>query len=185
MIISLAQWPVLHHYLPTLSPRQWLGANVLGGIAGFFVGWASLFITFLTLLAIAEPGWHTHIAWDLITAAAGGAGAGAVLALTQWLALRPYLRGAARWIIAEAVAWAGAGAATIIMQNSLWPLSVPAPVVYAQPNPTFVATLSRATGLSEGIMFIGVLSVGGGLLIGAITGLALTTLIRARASEPA
>jgi hypothetical protein len=180
MIIGLAQWPVLYRYRPALRPRQWLGANVLGGIAGFFVGWASVDLVSAALYTIASPDGGARPTADLITAAASGAAVGTILALAQWLALRPYLRGAGRWIYAGAAAWAWAGAATIIIQNSLWSPPIPATVQYLKPNQTFVETLSRAMGLPDYIIFIVIVGLASGFLLGAITGLALAALVRAR-----
>ena len=183
IIMSLAQWPVLYRYLPALSPRQWLGANVLGYSAGFFIGWASDVTADLILQATIMPNWDTHTIRDPLTLAVGGAGAGAVLALAQWLALRPYLRGAGRWIYAGAAAWAWAGAAAPIMQNTLWPTPIFTPAQYLKTNPTLVETLSRASGLEQIIVFAVLLGLACVLLIGAITGLALAALVRAHARE--
>lgn len=183
LIISLAQWPILYRYLPSLSARQWLGANVLGYIVGFFVYNLGFLIGSLVFSVLNTIRWNGDSLTMVLAGATGGAMAGTVLALAQWLALHPHLHGDPRWVSVGAAAWAAAGPVALLLQHTLRsPLWVWLGTIETLAP---IEKISRTIGLAPQVVFA--LALGGveGLLIGAITGLALAALVRARWAETA
>lgn len=163
-VVGTAQWLVLRQALPELSWRSWAVATAIG--AG--VAWAAGMLpsTLADLLAPASgagggPGATVQdlSGWALYGAAAAlGLVAGAILAVAQWWVLRRYVPRASVWLPANACAWA-VGMALIFAGVGFIPASGVTPVSAA----LLIACVIAA-----------------GAAVGAIHGLALIWLLRAR-----
>jgi hypothetical protein len=170
---ALVQWLILYRYLPGLNGRQWLGANVLGYLFSYLI---------YGLWAIVGPYIQGSTRYNptdaliesiLYLLIAPGLG-GAVIALVQWQVLGDYLKQWQWWIGASITGWIVMGWA--------------APAIHTYMDPPWLACcvlppaeqLSRATGLPGGLFTAVAVALGTGFLLGAITGLALAALVRAR-----
>jgi putative NADH-flavin reductase len=105
VIAGTAQGLALGRLRPALRLRRWVGATVLGALAGWLLG--SLPSILLgggdgEAASAAEP----SRALALVAAAGLGAVAGPILAAFQALVLRPHLRRTWPWLVASAVGWA-------------------------------------------------------------------------------
>jgi NAD(P)-dependent dehydrogenase (short-subunit alcohol dehydrogenase family) len=139
------QWRVLRTRLPRLRRGEWIGVTVAIAVAGWIAGMApSLFINHETTPQ-KEPG----LALVLLLAAAAGAGAGLCFGCAQWFILRRHAERAGRWIWIHIPAWA------LAMSAIFLGASLPS----AGASRAFIALAGTAGG------------IGGGLLLGAITGL--------------
>jgi hypothetical protein len=104
-VVGTAQWLVLRGPLPLMRWRTW----VLATGAGAFLAW-TLGMVPSTLLSLdsgggappAEPGEETILGLAFLM----GLVLGPVLGLAQWLSLRRFVKRAALWMPANALAWA-------------------------------------------------------------------------------
>lgn len=101
-IVGLAQWWVLHRYLPSLTRRTWLWATILGGEIAWIVG--------MTLGSLGGDTLSGQVNLDpnligLIFGSLLGPVVGAMLGLGQWFVLRQFIAAAGWWIFANALAW--------------------------------------------------------------------------------
>src|SRR5439155_5660328 len=88
-VIGLAQWLVLHVYLPNM--RLWVLATS--------VGWAAVGAASVYLEAVAGFQFYTGIGSEVLWDTIKGLTAGALLGFTQYLVLRLRLPKAALWIL--------------------------------------------------------------------------------------
>lgn len=159
-LVGVAQWVVLHRYIPRLPWRQW----VLATAAGAFIAWALGMMpsTLIELSAntdgsASDPTFASLSDLTVYTLAAlMGMVLGHILALVQWLVLRQYIHRAAWWILANAVAWAVGMVAIFVVAGLL---------------------TEEATTLDITLAF-GLAGAVAGALVGAIHGLALVRLVR-------
>ena len=107
VVVGYAQESVLRGRLPALQPRRWVVATAIGAGLAWLLGMVPS--TIMTLhapeaseAAAAEPPPLMRYA----LAMALGAVAGPVLGGAQWTVLRRLVRHAARWLWANAAAWA-------------------------------------------------------------------------------
>jgi hypothetical protein len=154
-VVGTAQWLVLRGQLPRMRWRTW----VLATGAGAFLAW-TLGMVPSTLLSLgsgggaspAEPGKATVLGLAFLM----GLALGPVLGVAQWLALRRFVRRAALWVPANALAWACGMV-----------------VIFAGID------LALGGGFGAGIMPILALTLAcAGALVGAVHGLALVWLLR-------
>lgn len=154
-VVGTAQWLVLRGPLPRIRWRTW----VLATGAGAFLAWTLGMIP-STLLSLgsggdassAEPGEATVLGLALVM----GLALGPVLGVVQWLVLRRFVRRAALWVPANALAW-GCGMVVIFAGIDL----------------------ALDGGFSPGVVPILALTLAcAGALVGAVHGLALVWLLR-------
>jgi hypothetical protein len=155
--VGVAQWLAVRRALPRLEARAWTVATVLGALLAWLLG--MLPSTLFALIGEPETsGAATELspAAEAALAAALGAVAGAVLALFQWRALRPHVRRAARWLAANAAAWA-----------------LGMPLVFAVAGHVFSAGV---TVRGVAVALAGIAAIGA--LVGAVHGAVLVRLVR-------
>lgn len=162
-VVGSAQWLVLKEPLPRMRWRTW----VLATGTGAFVAW-TLGMVPSTLLSLgADSGGGRPSAEPSEAAVLGlaflmGLVLGPVLGLAQWLALRRFVRRAALWMPANALAWA-CGMVAIF-----------AGIDFA-----------LGGGFSSGTVPILILTLAcSGAIVGAVHGLALVWLLRPARSLP-
>jgi hypothetical protein len=102
LCVGVAQWSVLRERLE-LKAIPWITMTVIGGGVAWLIGMvAGSTLTFESGATIAtEP----SLAFTLLLAGLMGLGLGGLLGTAQWSVLRRYVRGAAWWIVANALAW--------------------------------------------------------------------------------
>jgi hypothetical protein len=150
--LGLAQSLVLCRELPSLTHRAWIRATAMGAAAAWAVGIVA------SMLAHGARGTEPAAgpAATMVVALLGALTLGALLGAAQWLELRRHVRGAARWIPVNAIAWvlglpiAVAGGSSVGPEGSL----------------AGAAVIGALTGTATG------------LIVGAITGLALLPLLQ-------
>jgi hypothetical protein len=106
-VVGTAQWLVLRRPLPRMRWRTWAAATG----AGAFLAWTLGMIPSTVLSLSAGSGGEAAQAEPSEAFVYGlaflmGLVLGPVLGFAQWLALRRYVRGAALWMPANALAWA-------------------------------------------------------------------------------
>jgi hypothetical protein len=157
-VVGMAQWLVLRGPFPGMKWWAW----VLATAAGAFVAWTLGMLPTTLMSAGAETGGSAPpepsetMVYGL--AALMGLAAGTILGTPQWLVLRRYVRRAAWWIGANALAW------------------MPGMVL------AFVAAdfiFSAGSGVSTVVLAVVTLATIGGI-VGAIHGLVLIWLVRPR-----
>jgi hypothetical protein len=153
-VVGLAQWWVLGRYLPALTRRVWVLATVLGAIVAWMIG-----MTLGTLGADLIGSGNSTAA--LLFSAVLGPVVGALLGMTQWLALRRHVERAGWWVLANALAWT-AGMAVIFAATGIIQEDTPVAVV---------VTIWAVSGILAGVV------------VAAIHGLVLVWLLRANAPE--
>jgi hypothetical protein len=134
--VGVAQWRVLHRALPALAGRDWVRTTA----AGAGVAWA-LGMVPSTVMAVREqtppptgaassppPAFDGPLVFVL--AAAMGLLLGPILAWFQWRVLRRHLPRAAKWVPANAAAWA-LGMPVIFIATSIIGPGMPVPVIVA------------------------------------------------------
>ena len=140
LLLSTGQWLALRR--TALAPSQWIWWSLLGWTGAGAVGGV------IALLTVVH-GWPADVAW-----AGGAAVAGALVGLSQWLALRRRVARATLWMTVTPVAFAAGTAAAVGLGTHLGDLGV----VLALPV--------------------------GGMVTGAITGWALLTLLQPSLASP-
>lgn len=158
--VGTAQWSVLRSPLPLMRWRTWVVATA----AGAFVAWTLGMIPSIVLSLGEEPGGGVTEPGDAAVfglAFLMGLVLGPVLGFAQWLVLRRFVRRAALWIPANALAWAF-GMLVIF------------------------AGVDLAVSSGSGPMTVVILAVTlacAGAVVGAVHGLALVWLLRSRRTE--
>lgn len=167
VVVGVAQWLVLRHWLPELSRRVWVLATAAGAFAAWVLGmFPSTAMSLQTPLqtgnaAAPPPEFNDLIVYGL--AALLGIVAGAILGFPQWLALRRYFKKARLWVAANSLAWAVGMPIVFIGAGS-----VPDGAVGAQIAAIIAATIFCA-----------------GAAVGAIHGIALLWLLESKRTEGA
>lgn len=104
IVVGAAQGIVLRRRLPRLALRTWIVATVIGAMVAWGLGMLPS-----TLMAADTGGGQAAAempeALTYVMAAGMGLVSGVILALAQWLALRPHVRRAGWWLPANALAW--------------------------------------------------------------------------------
>jgi hypothetical protein len=157
-IVGVAQWLALRGPFPAIGRRGWVGATALGAALAWTLG--MLPSTLLSLGGDAGSPPPPGMAAPLFFVLAAGLGValGPFLGVPQWLILRRHAAGAGLWIPANMLAW-GLGMPVVFAAAGNvpegWPLAAIAALV--------LATAGAA-----------------GAVVGAVHGLALVRLARAR-----
>jgi hypothetical protein len=152
LVTGWLQWWVLREKFAAVKAKDWLFYTALGAATGWILGMTPS--TFLMGQGGATPVPEFSSALIALLAAGAGLVLGALFGFFQWLELRKHTVQAARWIPANAIAWA-IGLAIIYLGASM---------------PTAETALAM-------VILIGTVSgLLAGLSVGAITGLFLIKL---------
>jgi hypothetical protein len=130
VLVGVAQEKVLRRQLPSLRKHGWLVATAVGAGLAWLLGMIPS--TIMTLqaqeagaAATAEPPALLQYA----LAAGLGLVAGPILGVAQWTVLRRHVRHAARWLWANAAAWA-VGMPLIFLGMDFVPWDGPRPALF-------------------------------------------------------
>lgn len=99
LAVGASQWLVLRRPLAALRGRVWIGATVGGAIVAWLVGMGLGSSSDRIFAALSDEAAMTAMGIAM------GPLVGAILGLAQWPALRPHVRAASWWIVANAAAW--------------------------------------------------------------------------------
>jgi hypothetical protein len=161
-LVGLAQWWAMHPWFPMIKRSSWWLATLIGALVAYVLGYLPS-----TLMSLSEQASQTQTPtaepaqWLVMLLAAGlGAAGGIVLSFPQWLILRRIVRGASIWIPANMLAWL-----------------VGMPVIFWS-----IDAAQKLVGLFWLILFIAVMLLLVGLVVGAIHGIFLTRLAKNEAS---
>ncbi|HEX4945036.1 MAG TPA: hypothetical protein VFZ34_00040 [Blastocatellia bacterium] len=159
LLIGGAQWWAVHPFLRVLPRQEWMKATTLGAVLAWGLGMIPSTLLALQETTIATPPAEISDTAKYVLAALMGLALGLTLGVPQWLVLRQYVRHAAWWIGANAVAWA-----------------VGMPLV-------FVAASSVTAGTSVWlvVLWITMTLLIAGAVVGALHGIALAWLLKQRA----
>jgi hypothetical protein len=163
VVVGMAQERVLRARLPSLPPGSWVVATAAGAGLAWLLGMMPS-----TILALRDPGpsgappAEPPALMQYALALLLGVVAGPVLGLAQWMVLRKHVPRAARWLGANAAAWA-VGMPLIFVGMDRVPWQGPA--------------VARAVALYA---VCGV----AGLAVGAVHGRVLVGLLRGRSEGP-
>jgi len=153
-ILGLSQATVLHGQLPYLSKRRWVVLTAAAAMSAYAIG----------LLPSTLAAWWTS--WPLIVQVLFfGAGPVVLLisiGLAQWLELRHHLSGATWWIPATALSWLVGLAVFFAVAPPLW---------HPDQSPALAVTIGLVAG------------VGMAFAMAAVTGWAMTVLLRRQTSS--
>ncbi len=157
-IVSLSQWWAMHPWFPSISRKTWWSATLAGALVAYVMGYLPS-----TVMSLAEQSAESQVnpsvpaQWVvLLLAAMLGLAGGAVLSFAQWLTMRGKLRGSSIWIPANMLAWMAG------MPLIFWSIDV------AQGIDNFLLI----------ILFVAVMLLVTGALVGAIHGFFLIQLAR-------
>jgi len=107
VLVGYAQESVLRTRLSSLRRRRWILATAIGAGLAWLLGMIpSTIMTLQAPEAAAAPAAEPPVLLRYALAVVMGAVAGPVLGVAQWTVLRRHVRHAARWLWANAVAWA-------------------------------------------------------------------------------
>lgn len=150
IILGLAQWLVLRHYIKHIG--VWVVVTAIAGLVAWLIG-----TKMSVVLAFAYFAGNSSNAATLLQGVVLlGAWIGAVLGFAQWLVLEVRIRGAGWWIFANAVAWALGSLVAFLGAGTV-----------SSDELSITALLAKAlTGIATGSV------------IGAITGVALVWLLK-------
>lgn len=147
-VLGLAQWLVLRRFLPGIKRAHWVGATAIGALIAWVIG--------MGMANLGPALFDANLALFVLLAITCGIVFLLTMGGAQWLVLRRHVSKAWRWIVANAVAW---------------PLGVAVPVVGMALVPDgATAAVMLVVGIASGI--------GMGLVVGAVTGVALVRLLR-------
>jgi hypothetical protein len=152
-LLGWFQWRVLKERIPLLPAREWIEWTVAIAMLGWLLGTLpSLF----WIEAPADQASAPEISPVLLAlgSIAMGLGLGALFGGFQWMALRKYVTGAGRWIVANALGW-GLGLGWIYLAASLPDERTSFPIIVG-------------LGIAGGLL--------AGLSVGAVTGVYLNAL---------
>jgi hypothetical protein len=101
LCVGVAQWWVLREWLELT--KAWIGMTMLGGAVAWLIGMlaGTFFGSQNEMTPVSEP----SSVMMLTLAAVMGLAVGALLGIAQWFVLRRYVKRAAWWILANALAW--------------------------------------------------------------------------------
>jgi hypothetical protein len=119
-LLGWFQWRVLKERIPLLPAREWIEWTVAIAMLGWLLGTLpSLF----WIEAPADQASAPEISPVLLAlgSIAMGLGLGALFGGFQWMALRKYVTGAGRWIVANALGWGPSALPS--PSSSVWELS--------------------------------------------------------------
>jgi hypothetical protein len=158
--LGYAQWRVLRGPLKALRARSWTVATVIGALLAWSLG-----LVPSTLAGGLGDGGAPPFsaALQLVLAAVMGFVLGPVLGIPQWRVLRRFVPHAGRWVLANAAAWA-AGMPVIFLAAGNMPAGAPVWLV--------------------AVVVLGVCAAAGAV-VGAVHGVWLVRLLRARAPASA
>ncbi len=154
MALGFTQWLALRRYIKHIG--WWIGATVIGAIVAWLVG--SKVIVVLTLIFFNTVLTDTTRLTLLRAVFLLGLWVGGVLGLAQWFVLRAHVRRGVTWVFANALAW-GLGLLIALLGATL----VKPGEFTAQ-----TALVYIATGATTGVV------------VGAVTGIALVWLLKPR-----
>jgi hypothetical protein len=161
-LVGLAQWWAMHPWFPMISRTSWWLATLIGALLAYVLGYLPS-----TLMSLGEQASQTQspaaepAQWMVLLLAAGlGVVGGAVLSFAQWLTMRHTVKGASIWIPANMLAW------LVGMPLIFWGIDVS----------------QKLGGLFWIIMFMAVVLLLTGLVVGAIHGTFLTRLVKTETS---
>jgi hypothetical protein len=161
VLVGVAQEAVLRERLASLRKRTWVIATAAGAALAWTLGMIPSTVMALRPEAVAQsPATESSALVQCALAVALGAVAGPVLGFAQWTVLRRHVARAARWLIANAIAWA-IGMPLIFLGMQYVPWDGPS-----------AAALLATYGACGAV----------GLVVGAIHGRFLIDLIRPRRS---
>jgi hypothetical protein len=155
VIVGVAQWLALRHFVPLLKAGVWIRATATGAFIAWALGLIPSTLMNLREAAGAAPPVEMSDATMFMLAVAMGLGLGAILGLPQWLALRRRLSRAGWWVMANAVAWA-----------------VGMPVIFSG-----AGSVPQGMAVGSLILFIALTLAVAGAIVGAIHGFALVWLL--------
>ena len=152
VVVALMQWFVLRGYIPAVRWLGWLLSTVLGQLVGMIMA-VLVAVLLAPRIYLMLGGWQANIggAVEFATALVRGVIFGLVIGFMQWLILRRYLQAAGWWVLAVTVAMA----ITSVI-STLWLPDVG----------------------QEGFVALPLTMSVTGVIVGAITGLVLTWLLR-------
>jgi len=154
-ILGTMQWKILKIEFPNISYFRWVGVTVVVAMLGWFIGTvSSLYFVGIEEVTVGQE--FISPTWLTIGGPIGmGLVLGVIFGYFQWLAFKHYALYTKRWILANALGWAGA------MFIIFYYASLPTPTT---PTPEVVLM-----GLKAGLL--------AGLSVGAITGIALLNIL--------
>jgi hypothetical protein len=155
-IVGLAQWWAMYPWFPMISCRAWWFSTLVGALLAYVMGYMPS-----TLMSLGEQTTQSQAAvaepaqWIVLLLAAGlGAVGGAVLSFAQWLTMRKKVARASLWIPANMLAW-----------------MVGMPIIFWG-----IDTAQGLSSMFNMILFIAVVLLLTGLVVGAIHGAFLVSL---------
>jgi len=156
IVVGAAQGIVLRRRLPRLGLRAWIVATVIGAM----IAWGLGMLPSTLMNADPSGGGAELPEWLTYVMAAGmGLVSGVILALAQWLALRPHVRRAGWWLPANALAWL-CGMPLVFLGMG----AIPAGASVLQALPIVVAATAAAgavVGAIHGLVLVKIVPVGG------------------------
>ncbi|HEY9641587.1 MAG TPA: hypothetical protein V6C57_13950 [Coleofasciculaceae cyanobacterium] len=154
IVLGLAQWLVLRHYIQHVG--KWVLVTAIAALIAWLIGIQAIVImAFSTSLNIdLTAGMRTTVL--LREAFLLGAWVGGVMGFAQWLVLKAHIRRAVLWIMVNALAWA----------LGLSVAFIGARLIQSHPFNLKTALMGAITGLTMGAV------------VGAITGIALIWLVK-------
>jgi hypothetical protein len=163
VLVGYAQESVLRTRLSSLRRRRWILATAIGAGLAWLLGMIpSTIMTLQAPEAAAAPAAEPAALLRYALAVVMGAVAGPVLGVAQWTVLRRHVRHAARWLWANAAAWA-VGMPLVFLGMDFVPWDGPRPLVFV--------TLYVVCGIA-------------GLVVGAVHGRVLVRLVAEAAPMP-
>jgi hypothetical protein len=150
--LGFSQWLVLRRYVKHVG--LWVLATGLGALVAWSIGLKV--IVALTLMLFRSTAFD-NLTWAwLLAVFCLGVWVGTVLGLAQWCVLRTHVRRGILWVLANALAW-GLGVSMVLMGVT---------------KPGVMGVETALIGVSTGAM--------AGVVIGAVTGIALVWLLKSR-----
>jgi hypothetical protein len=160
-LVGYAQAQVLAPRLPRLRRHRWVWATLLGAGVAWLLGLLPATVgDLLDHEGLAE---EPSSGFMLLGAALSGAVLGAVLALPQWKVLRHFVKGAWRWLPANAAAW-----------------SIGMTIVFAGMDR--LAWAGGIAGVADGVFLVCAMAGG---VVGAVHGWVLQRLLSSPEGSPA
>lgn len=158
-LVGLAQWWAMHPWFPMIKQASWWLATLIGALLAYVCGYLPS-----TVMSLGEQSSQTQAVsaepaqWVVLLLAAGlGVVGGAVLSFAQWLTMRHKVKHASIWIPANMLAWLAG------MPIIFWAID------FAQKQAeTFWM-----------IVFMAIVLLITGMVVGAIHGIFLTRLAKA------
>lgn len=157
-LVGLAQWWAMHPWFPMIKQASWWLATLIGALLAYVCGYLPS-----TIMSLGEQSSQTQAVssepaqWVVLLLAAGlGVVGGAVLSFAQWLTMRHKVKHASVWLPANMLAWMAG------MPIIFWAID------FAQ----------KLAGIFWMIVFMAIVLLITGAVVGAIHGLFLTWLAK-------